>query len=96
LLEPGTRKTLDFSDEISVDRQRIHRGSGTFGFTEGPEKQFLGFVETLVSVDALGCFAPAAAAPPGAISLKNVCLMFLSLKEYPGFPMKIEEKESIL
>jgi hypothetical protein len=47
--------------------------------------RLLGFVETLVFVDALGCFAPAAAATPRAISLKNVCLIFLSLKEYPGF-----------
>jgi hypothetical protein len=46
---------------------------------------FSGFVETLVSVDALGCFAPAAAATPGAISLKNVCLIFLSLKEFQDF-----------
>jgi hypothetical protein len=31
------------------------------------------------------CFAPATAATPMAISLKNVCLTSLSLKEYPGF-----------
>jgi hypothetical protein len=46
---------------------------------------FFGFVETLVFVDALGCFAPAAVATPRAISLKKVNLIFLSLKEYPGF-----------
>jgi hypothetical protein len=36
-------------------------------------------------IDVPGAFAPASVASPGAIALKNVCLMFLSLKEYPGF-----------
>jgi hypothetical protein len=45
----------------------------------------IGFIETLFFVDVLGCFAPATAATPMAISLKNVCLVSLSLKEYPGF-----------
>jgi hypothetical protein len=35
-------------------------------------------------VDAPGCFDPAAAATTGAISLKNVYLVVLSLKKYPG------------
>jgi hypothetical protein len=46
---------------------------------------FFGFVKSLVFVDALGCFAPAAVATIRVISLKKVCLIFLSLKEYPGF-----------
>jgi hypothetical protein len=45
----------------------------------------IGFIETLFFMDALGCFAPATAATPMAISLKNVCLISLSLKEHPGF-----------
>jgi hypothetical protein len=48
-----------------------------------------GVVETPIFVDALGCFAPAAAATPGAISLKKSFLIFLMMNEYPGFPMKI-------
>jgi hypothetical protein len=36
-------------------------------------------------VDVLGCFAPATAATPMAISLNNVCLIPLSSKECPGF-----------
>jgi hypothetical protein len=40
----------------------------------------IGFIETLFFVDVLGCFAPATAATPMAISLKNVCLVSLSLK----------------
>jgi hypothetical protein len=50
----------------------------------------LGFVETLFFVDVLGCFAPATAATPMAISLKNVCLISLSLKEYPAFQQNRE------
>jgi len=57
---------------------------------ESGKKGEFGFVETLVIVDVLGCFAPATAASPGAISLKNRCTIFLSLKVYAGFQQSRE------